>query len=90
MCGIVRVEETVRDPEKHCTESSSSDSFVQPVLVQLSQAAAVSVQMLSTDSNHLSRSVGDRIEKNYLSNSAEIRTRHSTRSQPREMISCCG
>lgn len=61
------VQEVVREPLTGITESSDTDTFVQPEFVWLSQEAAVSMQMSITDSEQLSRRLENKSEKSLLS-----------------------
>lgn len=54
------------------TESSDSAPFFHLGFVQLSQKAAVSVSMRSTDAQQLSTRLGDEIKRDLLSRSAEV------------------
>lgn len=64
------VQEEVWDPPMCKIESSNSDLVIQSGFVQLSQEASVFVQICSTDSEQLSRRLGDEIERDLLSLSA--------------------
>lgn len=68
MSGLTRaVREEFRQPESVRTES-----FVQPGFVKLVQGAPFYVRMPSTDSEQLSRRLGDEIERSFISPRVEI------------------